>query len=205
MSQVVTGVRSALSLPAVYRAFINLAGGDRAYREFVGRYARPRPGDHVVDIGCGTGHLVLFLPGVDYVGYDADPDYIDAARRRYGRKGSFFLAGVGSPPPLPDHGFDLAIAFGVIHHLGDAAAGALFRDARALLMPGGRLVTCDGSYAEDQSRVARWLIAHDRGQAIRTQGTLEALARTHFTDVRSDVRHDLLRIPYTHVILECRG
>ena len=101
--------------------------------------------------------------------------------------------------------FDLVMAIGVIHHLNDAQAAKLFELARRVLRPGGRLVTFDGCYVPRQSRIARWMLAHDRGRFVRTQEEYLRLASAHFSKVESQIRHDLLRIPYTHLILRCSG
>jgi SAM-dependent methyltransferase len=110
---------------------------------------------------------------------------------------------VGSSPLASEPPFDLAIAFGVLHHLDDAQADHLFAEARRLLRRNGRLVTYDGCWVEGQSRIARWLISMDRGQAVRAPRDLERLATPHFSEIRREIRHDFLRIPYTHVVLEC--
>jgi len=40
------------------------------------------PGDSVLDLACGDGGLAAHLRGVRYVGVDASPEMVDAARRR---------------------------------------------------------------------------------------------------------------------------
>src|SRR5580765_1920429 len=39
-------------------------------------------GDRLVDLACGDGGLADFLPGVDYLGVDADPRMVDEARSK---------------------------------------------------------------------------------------------------------------------------
>jgi len=46
-------------------------------------------------------------------------------------------------------------------------------------------------------------VSRDRGQYVRESAEYAMLAAQVFPEVRSFVRHDLLRIPYTHVILQC--
>jgi SAM-dependent methyltransferase len=43
------------------------------------------PGDSVLDLACGDAGLAAHLPGVRYVGVDASPQMVDAARR-HGRE-----------------------------------------------------------------------------------------------------------------------
>jgi hypothetical protein len=45
--------------------------------------------------------------------------------------------------------------------------------------------------------------ARDRGQFIRDEQGYVALASQVFGSVRATIHDKLLRIPYTHIILEC--
>jgi hypothetical protein len=51
--------------------------------------------------------------------------------------------------------------------------------------------------------MVRWLLAKDRGKFVRTREEYLRLALARFSKVESHVRHDLLRIPYTHLIMRC--
>src|SRR5262245_64697948 len=81
-------VRNLLALPAFYRAFGRLIGGS-ARETYVREYLRPVAGERVLDIGCGPGDILAFLPPVRYVGVDLSANYIAAARARYGTRGEF--------------------------------------------------------------------------------------------------------------------
>ena len=95
------------------------------------------------------------------------------------------------------------LATGVVHHLDDERAIRLFELACHALKPDGRLITYDGSFVEGQTRLARFVVSRDRGRFVRTRHAYLALASEYFERVESAVRHDLLRIPYTHLILQC--
>jgi hypothetical protein len=43
---------------------------------------RLEPGDRLCDLACGDGGLADFLPGVEYVGVDADPRMVEEARTK---------------------------------------------------------------------------------------------------------------------------
>jgi cyclopropane fatty-acyl-phospholipid synthase-like methyltransferase len=180
-----------------------LVGRDSARLAYAQEHLRVQPGQRVLDVGCGTGDILQFLPPVQYVGYDLSQHYIARARRRFGQRGEFRCRAVSEDLPLEARSFDVVIAHGLLHHVGDEDARTLFRISRRALRPGGRLVTFDGCFTEDQSATARLALSLDRGRHVRERASYERLARTEFDQVRSFVRHDLLRIPYTHLIMEC--
>jgi SAM-dependent methyltransferase len=205
MSEIRTGVRSVLSLPAVYELWSQLVGGERARSVFVAEYVRPTPGDRVLDLGCGPGDLLAAIdPDVRYLGVDISEAYIESARRRFGDRATFRI-GDAARFDVGGERFDIALATGVIHHLDDAAARRMLTTAAAALADGGRLITLDCALTADQSRVARAIIQRDRGQHVRTPEIYHELAHEAFGDVKPVVRHDLLRMPYTHCIMDCRS
>jgi len=195
-------VRSLLGRPRIYSLFRRLVGRDTARAVYAREHLRLEPGQRVLDLGCGPGDILQFLPAVDYVGYDINPAYIERARLRFGQRGEFHCQAVDDTLSLQMK-FDVVIAHGVLHHLDDDAAATLFGVARRALKPGGRLVTFDGCFAEDQSALARLFLSLDRGRHVRSREGYERLARSGFDEVKCFVRHDLIRIPYTHLIMEC--
>ena len=197
-----SGFYSLLDLPSVYRLFRDSVLGDS--RIFVTEYVQPVQGEKVLDIGCGPGYILQHLPVVDYLGFDINRRYVEAARKRFGGRGRFFCGDVGlTAIDQEAASFDLVLATGVLHHLDDNHAVSLFKLARRALKPGARLVTYDGCFVTGQPKLARFIVSRDRGQYVRESTEYVKLAAQVFPQVRSFVRHDLLRIPYTHVILEC--
>jgi SAM-dependent methyltransferase len=179
-------------------------GGARARRAFVADHLKARRGDRVLDIGCGPSDILEDLGDVDYVGIDLSPDYIEAARARYGGRGTFRVGSAEELKGDPDGPFDIAMAVGLLHHLDDKVVAGLFETVSSLLKDGGRFVTVDPTFAEGQSPLARRIIQSDRGRNVRTEEELRRIAEPRFSTVVSVVRHDLLRIPYSHVVLDCR-
>jgi SAM-dependent methyltransferase len=196
-------VKSLLSLPYLYDAFQFVARGTAYQRRLASTYIRARAGDRVLDLGCGTGVMLACLPHVEYVGIDMSQAYIDACRRRHGGRGSFHCALLTADTVGSFADFDVILAVGVIHHLDDNTAAELFRTARDALRPGGRLVTLDGVFTAEQSRLKRALLEADRGRHVRSAEAYRELAAAGFDDVQATVVEDLFRIPYSNLIMEC--
>jgi SAM-dependent methyltransferase len=195
-------IRSVLSIPTVYQLWWNLVGGPRWAKVLVNEYVQPRVETRILEIGCGPGTIVSYLPRSEYRGFDLNPRYIESAKRRF-PKAQFVCERVSKFSLAKEQSFDVVLALGIVHHLDDAEALQLFQIAYDALNPGGKLVTFDGVSADNQSSVVRWLLARDRGEHIRSEREYVRIASQVFSNIKPSVRHDLLRIPYTHLILEC--
>lgn len=204
MAQTTSGIRAVLSSSWAYSLFRWLVFDGPRQTAYVKQYVRPRDGDRILDIGCGPADVLASLPlGVRYEGFDLSEAYIEQARRRWKGRGTFHCARLDASNLAEPGAYDLVLSYGVLHHLNDHEAVALFELARRALKPGGRLVTTDGCWVPGQSRLARYMISKDRGRNVRDETGYLSLARQVFCHVTPHVRHDLLRIPYTLLVLEC--
>ncbi len=135
-----------------YDAFSWLVSLGRApaIRRMTLELAQVAPGDKVVDVGCGTGSLVIDAKGKvgpdgEVHGIDAAPEMIEVARRKAGRKGVDvgFHVGLIEDIPFPDGQFDLAVNTFVLHHLPHDLKRKGFAEIRRVLKPGGRFLAAD--------------------------------------------------------------
>lgn len=196
-------IRPVLNRPFFYEFYHRLIGANYRSRVLVHDYIRPKPDDRILDIGCGPGNMLPFLPECKYLGFDANESYINSARERYQHRGEFVCQRVSHHTVQQFGAFDIVLALGLVHHLDDSEAQDLFRLGYTALKPGGRMITNDGCYIPGQSAAKRYLLSRDRGQYVRTQEQYLKLAREYFDEVKPNIREDVLRIPYTHLILEC--
>jgi SAM-dependent methyltransferase len=109
-------------------------------REFMGRL-RLQPGDHVLDVACGTGNLAVIAAraGCTTAGVDIASNLIAQARTRARREGLAidYAEGDAEALPYPEASFDLVVSmYGVMFApRPDVIASELLRVTR----PGGRI------------------------------------------------------------------
>ena len=198
-------MRTILAFPRIYSLFTGIVGSN-ARTVYVKKYIRPKEGDKILDIGCGTADILAYLPSVEYVGLDINEAYINYAKKRFGHKGIFLATKVDGKTinEFSLHDFDIVLATGLLHHLNDYEASRLFELANSALKPGGRLITLDGCYVKGQSWLARLILSKDRGKYVRTRDEYLSFASRFFKDIHVSIHHNLPRlIPYTHIIMEC--
>jgi len=202
MAQILSGVRSILSIPSVYDRFQFLIGSRRGAQDYVKHYVKPNPQDKILDIGCGTSKILSYLPSlVSYVGFDLSAEYIASAQSQYGGRGRWQCAPVSEMDVDELGTYDIVMANGILHHLDDSEVMLLAEIAAKALKPSGRFCSLDCTFVEGQSKLARYIVSKDRGQNIRKPDEYVDLVRPYFASIALSVRHDMLRVPYTHAII----
>jgi protein-L-isoaspartate(D-aspartate) O-methyltransferase len=82
------------------------------------RYYGLKPGDKILDVGCGKGYLMYeftqVIPGVQVLGVDISEYAIDNAKEEV--KPSLRL-GNAIALPFEDHSFDFVVSLGTLHNL----------------------------------------------------------------------------------------
>ena len=199
-----SGLLGWLKNPSVYNVFSAAVGGNVLRRSLIQNHVRAKPGDKVIDIGCGPAQALQSLPDVEYLGIDIDPDYIAFARRTYGDKGTFVVGDTRAlRGDLRFKGADIVIAIAVLHHLDDEDAADCIRFAYDALKRGGRLICHDACWIPNQGALSRYIMSTDRGRNIRTEQQYRQLAAKIFGNVHTWVDTKPLRIPYVTILLEC--
>jgi ubiquinone/menaquinone biosynthesis C-methylase UbiE len=117
------------------------------------RILGPRPGERILEAGCGSGVLCRLiaphlLPGGQVVGLDISPQFLVEARKYALAEGIApgiaFAGGAGEVLPFPSATFDAALAARLLLHAGDP--DAVVREMARVVKPGGRVVTMDWDF-----------------------------------------------------------
>ena len=152
--------RAAL-LP-LYDPFTRLLGVRDVHWRLVAQ-AGIEPGATVVEIGCGTGNLLLLaaraVPSATLIGLDPDPGALAVARRKARRAGVTLRLdhGYADRLPYPDGSVDRVLSAFMLHHLPGDQQQAALREVHRVLAPGGRLhlLDIDGSPPSRPGRLLR--------------------------------------------------
>lgn len=132
-----------------------------------------RPGERVLDLGCGPGYLAAEMaaevgPSGSVHGIDVSPSMLAIAAGRArgeGRAPVHLAEGDVLGVPLPDGAVDAAVCTQVYEYVADMPAA--LAEARRVLRPGGRLLVIDTDWdsivwrSGDDARMARVLAAWD--------------------------------------------
>lgn len=132
----------------LYDPFVKLLGGDAARAALLAQ-AAIRPNHRILDIGCGTGSLIILAkrlhPDVEVAGLDPDPKALARGRRKAKRAAVSvqFDQGFSDELPYPPASFDRVFSSFMFHHLRPDEKKKTVREVHRVLKPGGSLHLLD--------------------------------------------------------------
>ena len=109
------------------------------YGEGVVELLDPEPGERVLDVGCGTGHLTASLAerGAEVLGIDASGEMIETARENYP---DLAFEHADAREFTTDRGFNAAFSNAALHWIPADDHDAVLGTVRDALRPDGRFV-----------------------------------------------------------------
>lgn len=144
------GHRGHMGHGRVYDALAHLVFGGRRSRVYarLAALSGTRPGDHVLDVGCGTGVLTRAVarcaaPGGSVIGVDPSEEALARARRTTRLDNCTFQAGSAEALDLPDTDYDIVVSSLMIHHLPDQDRARALAEMSRVLRPGGRILIAE--------------------------------------------------------------
>jgi len=125
-------------------------GKETGFREKLLRFAALKPGESVLDIGCGTGTLAIAAkrqvgPAGNVFGVDPSPEMIARAAKKARKQGVevSFREGFAQSLPFPEAQFDVVLSTLMFHHLPKSSRPEMAAEVRRVLKPGGRVLVID--------------------------------------------------------------
>jgi len=171
-------------------AWLFMRGRERAFREKVADLARLQPGDHVLDVGCGTGTLAITAkqrvgPTGTAYGIDPSPEMITRAGKKARRAGVevVFKEAIVEALPFADDHFDVVLSTLMLHHLPPKAREECAREIGRVLRPGGRVLAVDfGSSGKKKGLIAHF---HRRHGSVKLDDLINLLSQAGLNIVES--------------------
>lgn len=157
----------------------------------------PRPGETIIDVGCGTGSFAVMLkvaaPGVRIIGIDPDEEALAIARAKGDAAGADIHWERGFARDIGSRSADPVVSSLVFHQVPMAEKRAGLSAMHAALRPGGRLVIADYGRQRGLMRLLFRLTIQRLDGVADTQpnadGVLPELVRaTGFDNVREAAR-----------------
>jgi ubiquinone/menaquinone biosynthesis C-methylase UbiE len=125
-------------------------GRERALREMTVSLAQVKPGDCVLEVGCGTGTLTLAAkrragPSGKVYGIDVIPGMIELSRQKAAQAQVDITFQLGSIEaiPFPVDQFDVVMCSFMIFHMSDMVRRKGIPEIYRVLKPQGRLLVLD--------------------------------------------------------------
>ena len=148
-------------LTALYDPLLAFTTRERTFKQRLIEQVQLTPGQEVLDLGCGTGTLSLWLktqaPEAQITAIDGDPKILAIAQKKASQAGLAvrFAHGLSFQLPYPAGVFDQVVSSLFFHHLTRTDKERTIREVLRVLKPGGQLHVAD--WGKSTSRLMRGL------------------------------------------------
>jgi ubiquinone/menaquinone biosynthesis C-methylase UbiE len=140
-------------MPSLYEKLIDPFLKD--VREFVVNFSEIKPGEKVLDIGCGTGDQSIYFAKKEAIvaGIDINPKMIGRALMRKKKEGLevYFQGGDATNLPFLEPVFDVAVISLVLHEIESKERNKVISEMKRVVKKGGRLIFIDFNYPLQKS------------------------------------------------------
>ena len=195
----------------LYDPLVSLMGFGRAVQELISQ-ANIESDHSVLDVGCGTGTLIVMLkrqyPAVQVVGLDPDAKALRRAGKKTRRAGVSVQLdhGFADELPYPERSFDRVFSSFMFHHLEEPERERTSREVLRVLKPGGSFHLLD-FVADDAAHgfFERLIGGHALMKTNTNERILQLISRAGFTNVtkvkEGSMLFGLMRTSYFRAVL----
>ncbi|MGB0579258.1 MAG: bifunctional demethylmenaquinone methyltransferase/2-methoxy-6-polyprenyl-1,4-benzoquinol methylase UbiE [Limisphaerales bacterium] len=164
-------------------------GLHRLWKRWLWKLSRPKPGDRVLDLCCGTGDIAFLFAkkGCDVTALDFSEEMLRVARERQDESKSKvkFIQGDAMKTGLPDEEFDvLTIGYG-LRNLADCDAA--LTEMKRVLKPGGQILVLE--FGKPDNSLIRALYYGFLKLAVPTLGFLFAGDSAAYAYILESLKH----------------
>jgi ubiquinone/menaquinone biosynthesis C-methylase UbiE len=150
-------------LTPFYDIAVALTTREGAWRPTLVEYVDPKPGERIVDVGCGTATLGIAMmkkqPLAEIIGVDPDPNVLAIAARKMAKANvriAFVQAyGDALKGHIAPNSVDKVFSGLMLHHVTTKTKLSIFKAAYRALKPGGLIVIAD--FGKQKSWLAKSL------------------------------------------------
>jgi ubiquinone/menaquinone biosynthesis C-methylase UbiE/uncharacterized protein YbaR (Trm112 family) len=207
----------AVSTPARQQAMLKSIQEENLWRIFIPRkkdmidlIANAAKGQWLLEIGCGNSRTItrIFHPGqngYNYLGTDISFKRLEVAKQAL--PGSDFLQASALNLPLKKDTFNVAISFGMLHHLPRPSEAII--EVNKTLKPGGYFtfhepVYTSRKFSEKQSAVVRKIFRtyehSDHDNKIELKEAMDCLKSLHHTIISIVPYNSIFRVMFEGVM-----
>lgn len=136
-------------LTPAYDFILDILGFGTAQREKIVKLLNLHANEKLLDIGCGTGSLLLVAkkkyPNVEMIGLDIDKKVLQIARVKFDKNKVNIktVNASASELPFPDSSFNTVVSTLIFHHLPTDIKRKCLKEVSRILKPHGRFLLVD--------------------------------------------------------------
>lgn len=171
-------------LTPFYDRLCSLVGFGEAMRREILSIAKFKPGDVILDVGCGTGVFFEVLkrqyPAQKIIGVDPDSQSLEIAKKRLAQHRNIeLIQAFGEAIPLASGSVDVVFSTLALHHMPNEAKRKTIAEMHRVLKPEGTVVITD--FGPSRSLLLyRLLLFWEESKYLL--GNLKGLVRQYLAD-----------------------
>ena len=195
-------MKRILNQAIVYNFYQNLIGSRRYLRLYSENFIQAKDGQKILDIACGTGNIIEFLPkNIDYTGVDYSLKYIEFCKKKFPQF-SFICANSFEDMGL-DMKYDIIICEALISNGSDYQVMKLFESIKRFSTKSTKILISEMNYTLETPFVEKKLYLSERGSYLRYRDEYINLISEYFNIKKYTIVEKPYYIPYQKIVFEC--